>query len=296
MKTLSFKNYKLHANYSELCGHKIAHWQSVDFETAVDKEVIVLIHGFPSAAWDWHLIWKHLAKRYRLVSLDMLGFGLSDKPSEHQYSLIEQADIVEALLKEKVVTNYHILAHDYGDSVAQELLYRHEQSTSNNTIASICFLNGGLFSAVHRPLFSQKLLQSRYGKLACQFLNKNSLSNSFNKIFGANTQASQTTIDTLWKLLKHNKGKVVLPKLITYIDERKVFGKTWIESMITTSIPMYFINGVLDPISGQQMLDHYVEIIPNPLTTALEVGHYPQLEAPEQVLDLYFEFLAQTNT
>lgn len=295
MKTLSFKAYKLQANYSELCGHNIAHWESVDFVRSRDKETIVLIHGFPSAAWDWHIIWKYLAKRYRLISLDMLGFGLSDKPSEHQYSLLEQADIFEALLAEKAVTKYHILAHDYGDSVAQELLYRQERSASRATVASICFLNGGLFSAVHRPLFSQKLLKGRYGKIASQFLNKNSLSKSFNKIFGVNTQASQTSIDILWKLLKHNQGKAVLPKLLTYIDERKVFGKAWIESMITTNIPMYFINGVLDPISGQHMLDHYVEVIPNPHTAALDVGHYPQLEAPEQVLNLYIEFLAETN-
>ena len=60
--------------------------------------------------------------------------------------------------------------------------------------------------------------------------------------------------------------------------------------MISTSVPLYFINGVHDPISGQHMLDHYIDIIPKPRTTALDVGHYPQLEAPQEVLALYQVF------
>lgn len=63
--------------------------------------------------------------------------------------------------------------------------------------------------------------------------------------------------------------------------------------MISTTAPLYFINGVHDPISGQHMLDHYIDIIPNPRTTALNVGHYPQLEAPQDVLSLYLDFLCE---
>ncbi|MFB1037507.1 MAG: alpha/beta hydrolase, partial [Sinobacterium sp.] len=66
-----------------------------------------------------------------------------------------------------------------------------------------------------------------------------------------------------------------------------------VQSMISTVVPLYFINGVHDPISGQHMLDHYIEIIPNARTTALDVGHYPQLEAPQEVLTLYQEFLTE---
>lgn len=94
MNQVTFANYQKQASFSKLCGHRIAHWQSLNFNQEPDKEVILFIHGFPSAAWDWHFQWKHLAGQYRLLSLDLLGFGLSDKPTDHQYSLLEQADIV----------------------------------------------------------------------------------------------------------------------------------------------------------------------------------------------------------
>ena len=293
MNQLTFDNYQKQANFSELCGHRIAHWQSLDFHLNPDKETILFIHGFPSAAWDWHFQWKHLAGQYRLLSLDLLGFGLSDKPLDHQYSLLEQADIVQALLSHQGVKKYHVLAHDYGDSVAQELLSRQDDIDNAAKILSICFLNGGLFSSHHRPLFTQKLLKSRFGGLASHFMNKASLSRGFNKIFAINSQPSAHEIDTLWQLIEHNNGKRVMPKLLSYIDERSQHGTRWIESMISTEVPLYFINGVHDPISGQHMLDHYIEIIPDPRTTALDVGHYPQLEAPEKVLSLYRSFLTE---
>jgi pimeloyl-ACP methyl ester carboxylesterase len=293
LNQLDLENYIKHAHYSQLCGHRIAHWQSFDFQSPGDKETILFIHGFPSASWDWHFQWKHLAGQYRLLSLDLLGFGLSDKPIDHQYSLLEQADIVEALLKEHGIKQYHILAHDYGDSVAQELLCRQEGIDTPADILSICFLNGGLFASHHRPLFTQKLLKSRFGGLASSFMNKASLGRGFNKIFAAKSQPSTYAIDTLWQLIEHNNGRRVLPKLLSYIDERSKHDKRWTASMISSVVPMYFINGVHDPISGQHMLDHYINIIPRPRTTALDAGHYPQLEAPEKVLCLYRIFLTE---
>ena len=295
MNSLSFENYQKQAGFSELCGHRIAHWQSLNFNQDINKDVIIFIHGFPSAAWDWHFQWKHLARQYRLLSLDLLGFGLSDKPTVHQYSLLEQADIVQALLSHQGVKQCHILAHDYGDSVAQELLSRHDDIDNTANILSICFLNGGLFPSHHRPLFTQTLLKSRLGGLASYFMNKASLARGFNKIFAANSQPSAHEINTLWHLIEHNNGKRVLPKLLSYIDERNQHGKRWVESMISTAVPLYFINGVHDPISGQHMLDYYIDIIPHPRTTALDVGHYPQLEAPEKVLSLYRTFLIEVR-
>jgi pimeloyl-ACP methyl ester carboxylesterase len=295
LNQLTFDNYQKQARFSELCGHSIAHWQSLDFHQNPDKETILFIHGFPSAAWDWHYQWKHLAGQYRLLSLDLLGFGLSDKPNNHQYSLLEQADIVQALLSHQGVKQCHVLAHDYGDSVAQELLSRQDDIDHATKILSICFLNGGLFASHHRPLFTQKLLKSRFGGLASHFMNKTSLRRGFNKIFAVNSQPSTHEIDILWQLIEHNNGQRVLPKLLSYIDERNQHGKRWIESMISTIVPLYFINGVHDPISGQHMLDHYIDIIPQPRSTALDVGHYPQLEAPEKVLSLYRIFLTEIS-
>ena len=81
-------------------------------------------------------------------------------------------------------------------------------------------------------------------------MNKASLSRGFNKIFAQIASLAPMKLDTLWQLIEHNNGKRVLPKLLSYIDERSQHGQRWVESMISTAVPLYFINGVHDPISG----------------------------------------------
>lgn len=291
---LSLEQYHKSASYVELCGHNIAYWTAQDDTAcAQDAPWILMIHGFPSAAWDWHYQWQILRQKYRLLSLDLLGFGLSDKPYKHHYSLLEQADIVEALLTHQGVKQCHILCHDYGDSVAQELLTRHFEQQTKVHIRSICYLNGGLFADLHRPLLTQKLLKSALGPLLCRFMNKNSLQRSFNKIFALNSQPEPSHVAILYSLLQHNQGKRVLPSLLSYLDERQVQANRWVNAMQNSAVAQCFTNGVHDPISGQHMLTRFEQLLPHATTHALEVGHYPQLEAPQQVTQLYQTFVGQ---
>ncbi|MFQ3218640.1 MAG: pimeloyl-ACP methyl ester carboxylesterase [Paraglaciecola sp.] len=290
----SFDQYQKSASYIEHSGYNIAYWTVQDHSAcAKDAPWILMIHGFPSAAWDWHYQWQVLRKDYRLLSLDLLGFGLSDKPYKHQYSLLEQADIVEALLAQQGVSQCHILAHDYGDSVAQELLARHFQQQTKVDIQSICYLNGGLFADHHRPLFTQKLLKSALGPLVCRFMRQSSLQRSLSEIFGQNSQPDPFHVEVLYSLLQHKQGKRVLPGLLSYLDERQVQAHRWVTVMQNSAVAQCFINGVHDPISGQHMLTRFEQLLPQATTHALNVGHYPQLEAPQQVTKLYQGFVGQ---
>jgi pimeloyl-ACP methyl ester carboxylesterase len=67
-------------------------------------------------------------------------------------SIHGQADIVEALIEHLELGEFHVLAHDYGDTVAQELLARQNAGTGKGRWLSACFLNGGLFPETHRAL------------------------------------------------------------------------------------------------------------------------------------------------
>ncbi len=59
-----------------------------------DAPTLLLLHGFPSSSYDFRSVLDHLGQPSWLT-LDFLGFGLSDKPRPHRYSLLEQADIVQ---------------------------------------------------------------------------------------------------------------------------------------------------------------------------------------------------------
>lgn len=259
-------------------------------------EVVLLIHGFPTASWDWWKMWDQLTSAYRVLTLDMLGFGFSDKPRGYDYSILDQANLIEQLLLSKQIDRVKILSHDYGDTVAQELLARfNERQISKKNgliIESICFLNGGLFPETHQPLVIQKILMSPIGSIVGRLFNRKKLGQNFKKIFGSNTQPSEKELDDFWYLISNNGGKYIFHRLIRYMQERKDHRERWVSAIQKTSIPIRLINGVYDPISGQKMADRYKEIIPNPDVIELKnIGHFPLIEAPNLVLKYYLEFI-----
>ncbi len=259
-------------------------------------EVVLLIHGFPTASWDWWKMWDQLTSAYRVLTLDMLGFGFSDKPRGYDYSILDQANLIEQLLLSKQIDRVKILSHDYDDTVAQELLARfNERQISKKNgliIESICFLNGGLFPETHQPLVIQKILMSPIGSIVGRLFNRKKLGQNFKKIFGSNTQPSEKELDDFWYLISNNGGKYIFHRLIRYMQERKDHRERWVSAIQKTSIPIRLINGVYDPISGQKMADRYKEIIPNPDVIELKnIGHFPLIEAPNLVLKYYLEFI-----
>lgn len=260
------------------------------------KPALLLIHGFPTASWDFYRIWDALAERYRVLAPDLIGFGFSAKPKDHTYSLVDQAELCGNLCARQQLREVHVLAHDYGVSVAQELLALHEQTRGAIRLKSITFLNGGLFPETHRPLFVQKLLRSPLGGLVASRMSEARLAESLRKVFGSNTPPNAEECQAFWQLIDYNKGQRLMPKLIRYIDERIVQRPRWIPAMQFTKVPMRLINGAADPVSGEHMARRYQELIPNPDIVMLPgIGHYPQVEAPDLVLQALYDFHARLD-
>lgn len=257
----------------------------------VAAPALLLIHGFPSASFDWADVWPALAARYRLLAPDLLGFGLSAKPAGHDYRIGEQADLCEALLRETGITDYHVLAHDYGDTVAQELLARQAPGRAGPRLRSVALLNGGLFPEAHRPLLTQKLLASAAGPLLARVTSRRTFGMSMTRIFGRSTPPSPALLDDLWVLLQVNQGVMAMPRLIAYMAERRAQRGRWVGALQASALPLAFIDGAADPISGAHMAARYRELVPNPDVTLLPgIGHYPQCEAPAAVLAAYLDF------
>lgn len=253
--------------------------------------VLLCLHGFPSASWDWHKLWPALTARFRVVAPDMLGFGLSAKPRGHAYSLREQATLHEALCAGLGIERVHVLAHNYGVSVAQELLARQLEGGAPLHLDSVCFLNGGLFPELHRARPVQKLLHSPLGALLGRLMNERGFSRSFAAVFGPRTQPRAEELHTVWQLNVHNDGPRVVHRVIRYIAERRRCRERWVGALQHAGIPLRFVNGPEDPVSGRHMAERYRQLVPDADVVLLDgIGHYPQLEAPEAVLAAYLEF------
>lgn len=257
----------------------------------ISKPVLLLIHGFPTSSWDWQYMWEGLSEEFYLIAPDMLGFGFSDKPAK-VYSIMEQADILEAVLAGFNVTRCHVLAHNYGDTVAQELLARFNSGGSSIQYLSVCFLNGGLFPETHHARPIQKFLLSPFGFIATRLMGKKSFKRSFCAVFGKNSKPSVAELDEFWKIIRYKDGQLNFHRLIRYMSERKQYRERWVGALQNATIPLRVIDGADDPVSGVHMTVRYQELVPEPDVVLLKgIGHYPNTEAPYEVLVHYLTFI-----
>ena len=260
-------------------------------------DTLLCLHGFPSASFDWYPLWDRLAARFgRVLAFDMLGYGFSAKPAGQDYPIPVQADIAESLLASRGVTSVHLLAHDVGDTVAQELLARDLERRAGSRpgalrIASCVLLNGGLFPETHRASRAQKLLLGPFGGLVAATVSERRFMPSFALVFGPDTKPDAEELAVFWSLLAHDRGHRRLHRLIRYILERRATRDRWVGALQATPVPLHLVDGAADPISGAHMVDRYRELVPNPDVTLLPgIGHYPQTEAPAAVLDAVLRF------
>ncbi|MEP4146374.1 MAG: alpha/beta hydrolase [Halioglobus sp.] len=275
----------------ELLGHKLFYID--EKPTSSPRGTILLIHGFPTASWDWWKIWPALNKHYRLVAMDMLGFGFSGKPCPHDYRIVEQADLCEALVDHLGLRDFHVLAHDYGDTVAQEMLARQNAKTGAGRWLSCLFLNGGLFPETHKALLVQRLLLGKMGFLVRYAFSKASMRQSFDRVFGPKTPASDEELNAFWELFTRDDGQRNLHRLIHYMTDRRVNRERWLGALQQACCPIGLINGSVDPVSGEHMVARFEELVGDHyfIRRLPDIGHYPQVESPEQVQDYYLEFL-----
>ena len=282
---LTLEDWINRAQYFDHQSQRIAYW------TAGQGKPLLLIHGFPTSSWDWHKIWHALAERRQVIACDMLGFGLSDKPRSG-YTFFRQADIQMALLKELGVGEFDVVAHDYGDTVAQELLARRNEQGAGFGLGRVLLLNGGLFPEQHRLLPIQRLGNSPFGFIVSWLLNQKRFEASFRQIFGAETPPSQQELDEFWQLIAHNNGHRISHALMRYITERHDNRERWVGALQNSTVPLKLVDGGVDPISGKHMYEHFRKLVPDAEAVCFEdIGHYPQTEAPERTLAEMLAFL-----
>ncbi|MFG1935233.1 alpha/beta fold hydrolase [Mycobacterium sp. NPDC048908] len=242
---------------------------------------ILLLHGYPSSSYDYRNVVPHLAGRAWLT-LDFLGFGLSDKPRPHRYSLLEQADIVQAVVASETSGPVDLIAHDMGTSVTTELLVRDIHGQLPFDLQRAVISNGSviLHRASLRPI--QKLLRSPLGPIASRLSSKGRFTHEFGRLFGAGHPLAADEADAQWALIVNNDGHRIAHLLISYLDERERYADRWHGAVRDWPKPLSFLWALDDPVATTNVLDGLRELRPSADVVELPgIGHYPQVEVPE---------------
>ncbi len=284
---MNLDEWKNSGDYFDWDGFPIFH----NFEKN-ENETLLCLHGFPTASFDYHKIWNGLKNKFSLLAFDMIGYGFSAKPADFDYTTFRQVDVLEALITHLKIEKLHILAHDYGNTITQELLARAEENRLKFSIETICFLNGALFPETHRPILAQKILISPIGFLFGRLISDNKFKKSLASVFGKETQPTGNELNNFLNLFQYNNGRRIAHKLIRYMKERAKYRERWVGALERMTQPFRFINGLADPVSGAHLVKRFREVLPaqKDIIELETVGHFPHFETPETVLEKFFEF------
>ncbi|MGE2727251.1 alpha/beta fold hydrolase [Mycolicibacterium pulveris] len=246
-----------------------------------DGPTVLMLHGYPSSSYDYRQVVSHLHGRAWLT-LDFLGFGLSDKPRPHRYSLLEQADIVQAVVAEADAGPVVLIAHDMGTSVTTELLARDIEGRLPFDLQQVVLSNGSVIldRASLRP--SQKVLRGPLGPLLARLVIRGGFIRGFGKLFSDGHPLSAAEADAQWALLAHNDGHRIAHLLISYLDERVAYADRWHGAVRDWPKKLSFLWALDDIVATPNVLAGLRELRPAADVVELPgVGHYPQVEVPD---------------
>lgn len=265
--------------------------QRVFFRDEGQGPAVLLLHGYPTGSFDWHAIWPLLLRQHRLIAPDFHGLGFSDKPQHHAYTLPNHARMIDALLAGLGVKRVHVVAHDLGVRVAQEMLAQRETERDLATFESLVLLNGALCPEAYRPRLIQRLLVTPLGAWLGPRIPRVAFDRAIRELFGKCTQPSSTLLSEFWALVEHGNGRQVVHRAGSFWQPHLAMRDRLVGALLRSQVPLRLINGCADPNSGGHMVDRWLSLAPSADVVRLEhIGHWPQIEAAQSTATSIVEF------
>ena len=245
---------------------------------------LLVLHGFPSSSFDFRHVLDDLRRHRRVLLLDLLGYGLTDKPDQ-AYRIAEQADLVVAFTDALGVEELALLSHDMGDTVGGELLARQLDGAWPVDVTRRVLTNGSIYIEMAHLSAGQELLLALPDEMmaADAALDGAMVQAGLAATFSAASTVADDELPAQWELISHADGHRLLPRLIRYVEERRRDEGRYTGAIETHPSPLGIVWGVDDPIAIVDMAHRLHRARPDASLELLDgVGHYPMVEAPDR--------------
>ena len=269
-----------------LAGHRVF---TVDLPARGEElaDPLLVVHGFPTSSFDFHLVVDELSLNRRVLLVDMVGYGLSEKP-DRAYPVALGADVVAAFAADAGVRKLALLTHDLGDTVGGELLARQLEGTWDVEVTRRVLTNGSIYIAMAHLSDGQQLLLSLPDERLPTGAPTDgaSLAAALAGTFSPGSQVSDEELAGHCELILRDGGNLLLPRLIRYIEERRRDEARFTGAIERHPSPLAVVWGSDDPIAVPAMVERLHAARPDLEVEYLDgVGHYPMVEAPQRFAD-----------
>lgn len=263
-------------------------------------KALILLHGFPTSSWDYAAVMRRLIgdPPTPVVAIDLLGFGLSDKPPTFRYGVHDQADVLLSALGRLGLSEVHVVAHDSATSIVAELIARKERDLLRLTIASAVFVAGTPLRPVRSSALADWMAPVSDRRTAFA---KPSSFGSFRREMRRLLAYPQTVSDdelrVSWDLLTREHGLQRWDRLSAARDEREDSDDRWARALSRADLPILALFGDKDPLATVPAGERLVSTLKRGRLRVLrDVGHYPHIETPDAFASEISGFVASVAT
>lgn len=261
-------------SYKTIYGHKVYYTQDGQ------GEHVLLLHGIGASHYVWRFLVPEIAKSHTVTAVDLLGFGLSDKPNTFKYDLDSQCDMILEILRELNIQKCTVIGSSMGGTIALRLSQLRPDIFQRIIVMSpaadprITFfdLNRVSFlSPVVSPLVKERFVKQI---MRLVYAEKKLITDDNIKIYTEPYASNPLAIDSF-------------VKSFSLLRDRRVH-----DELEKIKNPVLIIWGKKDRIISSRFATKIQKKIPH---SALEIhesgGHHIQEEHPEWVLSKIISFL-----
>ncbi len=255
--------------FIDIDGNKIRY-----LETDPSKKTMVLIHGLGASAERWIETIPFLAKEYRLIIPDLIGFGYSDKPLV-DYTTEFFADFLGKFLNSVGIENTPIIGSSLGGQVVANYVSQH------NNMEKLILVSPSGIMKTSTPALDAYIMAALYP-------NEINAKNAFEMMEGSGIDTNEQIVTGFVERMKLPNAKMAFMSTILGLKNAEIITNKLKE----IKIPTLVIWGSEDPVIPIQHADGFVSAIKDCRFYRMDnCGHTPYVEDPERFSEIVLNFL-----
>jgi len=259
---------------------KFVNWNGTEIHYTVDGTgfPVLMIHGFGSSNWDFYLLDSLLRDKYRIIRIDMPGFGLSDYPdNEKAYQDIFSTynNYFDFLLNTLHLDSFYVIGNSLGGMFAWNLAMRHPQQVKKLVLLnSAGYEMDKVIKEANADAFRKSYVRWFLQKGIPEFL----IRDGMGRICFNRPEIYSFQVDRMWKYWNREGNLQHIMRMVNY--------EHYIPSAEIKKIqcPTLILWGKQDQIVSVRYADSFHHDIKNSQLIIYDsCGHVPMIERPLDV-------------
>lgn len=255
---------------------------------------ILFIHGTPTWSFEWRHLISGLSATHRCIAPDLVGFGLSDRPGNFEYTPRAHAGAVAAFVEQLDLRDFTLVVHDFGGPIGLPLAL-----AEPSRVRRVVIINTWMWS------FTGDREMERAGRMAGGALGK-FLYRWANLSLRAIMPAAWADRNKLTPEIhaqylapfrdRWSRGAVLWPLAHALLGSSLFYDGLWARRERLSNLPVLIVWGTRDPAFKERHLARWKRELSGAEVVELPVGHWPHEEAPDAVLQAIRSFLGASAT